>query len=77
MRTACGEPVLVATFASMTTVPVVGVSGTVVIVDDEDDGGTVVTLSFDTAALAELDAGDNPDTASGEEQLAQLMPIRT
>ncbi|WP_425229669.1 ATP-binding protein [Sphingomonas sp.] len=44
---------------------------------DRDGGGTVVLLSFDTVALAAL--GDNGDHAgaSGEEQLAQLMPLRT
>ncbi|WP_419808199.1 ATP-binding protein [Sphingomonas sp.] len=44
---------------------------------DGRGGGTVVTLSFDVAALAALHDGADPASPSGEEQLAQLMPIRT
>ena len=44
---------------------------------DRPGGGTAVQLAFDTAALAQLDAGlaGGADTgACGEEQLARLMP---
>lgn len=44
---------------------------------DREGGGTAVLLSFDAAALAQLDDGAEPAHPSGEEQLAQLTPMRT
>ena len=44
---------------------------------DGPNGGSLVTLAFDAAALARFDDGGDHPAASGEEQLAQLMPIRT
>ena len=43
---------------------------------DRDGGGTTVKLTFDAAALRELDDAA-PSQPSGEEQLAQLTPMRT
>ena len=43
---------------------------------DRDGGGTIVCLSFDTDALSRLQEAA-PVESSGEEQLAQLMTIRS
>ena len=43
---------------------------------DREGGGATVLLSFDAVALAHLDQGAESDGPSGEEQLAQLMPMR-
>ena len=44
---------------------------------DREGGGTTVLLSFDAASLAQRDGGAEPVHSSGEEQLAQLIPMRT
>ena len=44
---------------------------------DRDGGGSIVCLEFDATALAQLDQGAEPAEPSGEEQLAQLVSMRS